>query len=132
VRPGYRASHATRAAPLYPWHDFVMDVLFLDDSDQKGLRKGMGKLLAVGGALFQEEALLPFQDRMESICSDFDLPASTEVKWSPPPGNPVRKLKAHLRRDLYSRILEAALDARAVGLVVVFDGGRMTLKGTKR
>jgi hypothetical protein len=109
-----------------------MQLLFLDDSVQKGHRGKMGKLVAAGGVLLDEAALRPLQERIDGICAQFQIPLGCEIKWSPPKGNWIREhLDEQARQDLQTRVLEAALEHEAKALVVIFDTGRTSLQGAK-
>lgn len=112
--------------------DVPLELLFLDDSVQKGHRGKMGKLVAAGGVLLDEGALRPLQERIDGICAQFHVPPTCEIKWSPPKGNWIREnLDEDARQDLQTRVLEAALEYKARALAVVFDTGRTSLQGAK-
>ena len=48
-----------------------MEVFFADDSTQSGARKGMGKVIGLGGILVEEHALRGLSDTVDAIASTF-------------------------------------------------------------
>lgn len=106
-----------------------MHVVFIDDSGQKGLREGMGYLIAVGGITLDEEQLQPLQDKLVSLVAEYGIPPECELKWSPPPANWIHSnLVGSQRQECYRKILEATKACGASVIVVVFDTGRTTLQ----
>jgi hypothetical protein len=61
-----------------------MDIFFADDSVQSGpTRKGMGKLVAVGGIYVPSENVNPLERALNQLCVDAHFPPGEEFKWSP-------------------------------------------------
>lgn len=109
-----------------------MEIFFADDSTQKGVRDGMGALVALGGVLFPESAIRPFAEAMNEITSRFSVPEGEEVKWSPKKGSWIyENLKGDDRSNCYAEILRAAAGFDVRALVIVWDTGRTTLKGER-
>ncbi len=109
-----------------------MEVFFADDSKQKGIRDGMGKIVSVGGIFLEETRLRALTDAVNEIATAFGIPEEEEIKWSPKKGSWIYKnLKGDDRQDCYTQILKAtaSLDARAI--VIAWDTGRTTLKDEK-
>ena len=55
---------------------------FVDDTKQKGLRKGMGQLLALAAVAFREDCVQQYADKVEAIYRSHGVPEGTELKWS--------------------------------------------------
>ena len=109
-----------------------MELFFADDSTQKGVRPGMGKLVGFGGALFPDSAVRPFATEVNQVAKDFGIPPDEEIKWSPKRGSWIYdNLKGDDRTDCYRRILQSASGHGARTLVIVWDTGRTTLQGDK-
>lgn len=107
-----------------------VDVLFLDDSVQNAGRPGLGKLIAVGGILVEEDQLEPLRDWVDAIAKAYRIPEGCELKWSPPPENWIHDnlVKAN-RHNCYATLLDAASKCEARAIVTVFDTGKTTLQG---
>lgn len=107
-----------------------MHIFFGDDSARKGIRGGMGTLVAFGGILIEDKALRPLSDAVDAICKRFEIPPKTELKWSPPKGNWIREnLVKERRYECYSSVLVAAREHGARVVVVAWDTGRTKLQG---
>lgn len=105
-----------------------MENFFADDSTQKGVRPGMGPLVAFGGALFPEFAVRPFGSQINEILAAFGIPADDEVKWSPKKGTWIyENLKGNDRTECYRQILHSASALGVRALVIVWDTGQTTL-----
>lgn len=109
-----------------------MELFFADDSTQKGVREGMGTLVAFGGALFPEEAVRPFATSVNAVAESFGVPPGDEIKWSPKKGSWIyENLKGNARSECYSQILRVAQSLGVQALVVVWDTGRTTLQSER-
>jgi hypothetical protein len=109
-----------------------MEIFFVDDSAQAGHRGGMGELVAGGGLLLAEESLRPLKDKVDDLCKKFGVPPGTELKWSPGKKNWLRDhLKAERRCELFGNAIAAARELGGRAIVVVWDTGRKTYKGSK-
>jgi len=107
-----------------------MEIFFADDSVQDGRRGGMGKLIAIGGLLVQEESLIVLRVKVDELCREAGIPDGTELKWSPDKDNWIHdNLKGEDRFRLYRDSIQAAREVGARVVVVVWDSGRTTLKG---
>jgi len=107
-----------------------MWLVFVDDTKQRGLRKGMGQLLALAAVAFREDAVQQYAQSVAAIYSSHGVPEGTELKWS------IRKdswfkgtAGAAVLTEIREECLEAALAAEARATAVVFDLGRTTIQG---
>lgn len=107
-----------------------MWLVFVDDTKQNGLRKGMGQLIALGATAFREDAVQKYAQRVSEIYATHGVPEGTELKWS------VRKgswFKGSAGSAVLTRVredcLDAAIEAEARATVVVFDLGRTIIQG---
>lgn len=107
-----------------------MWLVFVDDTKQKGLRKGMGQLIALGAVAFREDVVQRYAQRVSEIYAAHGVPEGTELKWSPRKGSWFKGSagSACLTR-IREQCLDAALEAEARATVVVFDLGRTTIQG---
>jgi hypothetical protein len=102
-----------------------MHLFFGDDSVRKGVREGMGMLVAFGGVLIEDDALRPFQLKVAEIRKKYGVPANEEFKWSPNRRSWIyRNLHGERRQDCYRSILVGAREVHATAFVVCFDRGR--------
>lgn len=109
-----------------------MEIFFADDSTQKGVRKGMGTVVALGGVFVDEGRLRPLTARLDAIAEEAGIPDGEEIKWSPRKGTWIyEKLHGDARTDCYRRVLEAAAEHEARAIVICWDTGRTTLKGSR-
>ncbi len=107
-----------------------MEVFFLDDSSQKGMRDGMGTVVAAGGVLIEEQALRPLSIEIDAIAQEFGLPKDEELKWSPRKGTWLHgNLHGDSRNECFRQVLAAAAKYDVRAIVVCWDTGRTTLKG---
>lgn len=106
-----------------------MHVFFADDSTTNGVRKGMGKLIAFGGLLLPEEALVAVNAVVSTELLAVGAPDGTELKWSPPPGNWIREhLYGNKRTDLYVAILKQVREQGGRVIVSIVDTGRTSIQ----
>ncbi|MEW8441825.1 MAG: DUF3800 domain-containing protein [Candidatus Thiodiazotropha taylori] len=109
-----------------------MDVFFADDSKQKGVRDGMGKIVSVGGLFLDESKLRPISDAVDEIAKAFGIPDGEEIKWSPSKESWIySNLQGEDSKECYTQILQAALSFEARAIVIAWDSGRTTLKGER-
>jgi hypothetical protein len=107
-----------------------MDVFFADDSTQNGGRKGMDKVIGLGGILVEERALRGLSDRVDAIVSEFGVPRGEELKWSPRKGSWIHgNLHGERRTECYAQVLQAASAHNVRAIVTCWDTGRTSLKG---
>jgi hypothetical protein len=105
-----------------------MDIFFADDSVQKGLRRGQGKLVGFGGIFVSDTELRGLNDDVESIARRYGVPPGVEFKWSPDRSSWIyANLVDPQRAACYTEILDAARARRARALVAVVDLGRVAL-----
>lgn len=106
-----------------------MQFFFADDSAQKSVREGMGKLLAFGGVLVHSDRLKSLSGAIDSIARAHGIPANEEIKWSPRKGSWIyENLKGDDRSSCYLAILKAALDHDCKAIVVLCDYEMRNLK----
>lgn len=111
-----------------------MDVFFADDSVQRPSRRGLGKLVAFGGIAFDETKLAPFSTAVNEILVGYGVPPDVELKWSPDPRKDRwlhDEFKDPERRSCYDDVLRAAREHGGRAIVVVWDTGRTSLKGSE-
>jgi len=107
-----------------------MDLFFADDSKQKGVREGMGVVVALGGIFVEETALRSLSDSIDEIASTHCVPKGEELKWSPRKGTWIHcNLHGDARTDCYRMTLQAAIDHGVRAIVICWDTGQTTLKG---
>jgi hypothetical protein len=107
-----------------------MEVFFADDSTQNGVRKGMGKVIGVGGILVEEGALRSLSDAVDAIAHGFGVPRGEELKWSPRPGSWIHgNLHGERRTKCYAQVLQAASAHNVRAIMTCWDTGRTSLKG---
>jgi len=104
-------------------------MVFVDDSKQRGFREGMGELLALGAAIFPEEAVKPYSDGVEALFERLHVPVGVEMKWSAPKNHWYKSAPEGVRDELQSGVLELAHGLGVLTVVVIFDTGRTSLKG---
>ena len=114
-----------------PAYTHWMRVIFLDDSVRTGRREGMGKVVAIGGIIVDEDQLRPLSEAVDAIATRYKVPSGCELKWFPPRDNWIRNnLVDKPRHDCYAEILDAAHTHGAKALVVAIDTGRASQKGS--
>lgn len=103
-----------------------MDLLVIDDSVQKKpSRRGMGRLVAVGGMHIPSASVRALEHGIENLCQRTGFPKGQEFKWSPH-----RKTWMHkeLRGETRTRFFRSALtlvgEAGATAFVVIEDATR--------
>lgn len=107
-----------------------MQLFFADDSLRKGVRGGMGGLVAFGGILIDEKNLRPLSASIDAICARYGIPPKTELKWSPGKENWIRtNLVKERRQECYREILLAARTHGAQAVVAISDLGRDKKQG---
>lgn len=107
-----------------------MWLVFVDDTKQKGLRKGMGQLLALAAVAFREDVVAAYAERVGDIYDTHGVPTSTELKWSNRKDSWFKGAAgAAALTDVREECLEAAADLGARAVAVVFDLGRTSLQG---
>jgi hypothetical protein len=106
-----------------------MEVFFADDSTQNGGRKGMDKVIGLGGILVEERALRGLSDRVDAIVNNFGVPRGEELKWSPRKGSWIHgNLHGERRTECYAQVLQAASAHNVRAIVTCWDTGRTSLK----
>jgi hypothetical protein len=107
-----------------------MWLVFVDDTKQKGLRKGMGQLLALAAVAFPEEVVAAYAERVGAIYDAHGVPASTELKWSNRKDSWFKgSAGAAVLTPVREQCLDAAAELGARAVAVVFDLGRTSLQG---
>ena len=107
-----------------------MEVFFADDSTQNGARKGMGKVIGVGGILVEERVLRGLSHSVDEIASKFGIPRGEELKWSPRRGSWIyENLHGEHRAQCYTQVLQAASAHNVRAIVACWDTGRTWRKG---
>lgn len=108
-----------------------MEFFFADDTTQKSLREGMGKILGFGGIFVPDTHLGDLEQKINDICSSYSIPQGEEVKWSPRKKSWIyENLHGDSRTECYSNILKATKCAGCRAIVVAWDSARTTLKGS--
>lgn len=110
-----------------------MWLVFVDDTKQKGLRQGMGHLLALGAVAFEERQVAPYAARVRAIYSEHDVPEhsefDTELKWSCRKDSWFKRAPGSESLTLLrEQCLEAAQACEARATAVVFDLGRTSVQ----
>lgn len=109
-----------------------LEVFFVDDSSQKGVRGGMGQVLGLGGLLVAEKHLRPLAAAVDAVAKEAGIPDGEELKWSPKRGSWIfDNLKGEARESCYRAALQAAAQCEAKAIVICWDTGRTTLKGSR-
>lgn len=103
-----------------------MHIAYVDDTKQRGRRRDMGSLVALGAAIFDEDRIQPFAQGFRALYDEFEVPHEIELKWSNPQGrnwwaeSDENKAKQTPMRE---RVLQLARDHRVRIIVVVWDEG---------
>lgn len=109
-----------------------IEIFFSDDSVQKSVRIGMGKIIAFGGVFVEPDKLKPLQSKIDEIAKSYGIPDGEELKWSPKPESWIYKnLHGERRTSCYSKVLSEAKNHDVRALVIAWDEGRTTVKGEK-
>lgn len=100
-----------------------MDLIFIDDAEQKNpSRKGMFRMLSVGGLYVPETSLRDLEKKLELLCREYNFPEGEMFKWSPG-----RELWMHdnligkNRRNFMSRAVTSGIDLGIKVIVVISD-----------
>ena len=103
-----------------------MRIAYVDDTKQRGRRRDMGQLVALGAAIFDEEQIQPFAQAFRALYDEFEVPYEIELKWSNPQGrnwwaeSDENKSKQTPMRE---RMLQLAQQHDVKVVVVVWDEG---------
>lgn len=100
------------------------DFIFADDSRQtRPSRKGVGKLVALGGIHVTAENVGPLEDELQRCCTEIGFPRDEQFKWSP--GKKEKFQKGHLdpegRVKFFERVVTLAHDYSTTATVVIED-----------
>lgn len=101
-----------------------MRIAYVDDTKQRGRRRDMGQLVALGAAIFDEEQIQPFAQAFRALYDEFEVPHDVELKWSNPQGrnwwaeSDENKAKQTPMRE---RVLQLAQDHGVHVIVVIWD-----------
>lgn len=106
-----------------------MQLFFADDSAQRSVRDGMGKLLAFGGVLVDSARLRSLSSAIDDVANAYGIPTGEEIKWSPRKGSWIySNLQGDARSSCYGEILRAAIDHDCKAIVVLCDYEMRNLK----
>jgi len=110
-----------------------MRIAYVDDTKQRGRRRDMGQLVALGAAIFSEVQIQPFAQGFRDLFDEFEVPHEIELKWSNPQGhNWWAESEAHKAKQtpMRQRVLQLA-QAHDVRVVVVIwdEGGGVSTAG---
>lgn len=102
-----------------------MHIAYVDDSAQRGRRRGQGKLVGLGAAVLAESRIKSFADDFYSCFSQFEVPHEVELKWSPDSKNDWFRAngKTNILQPLREAILDAAIANDVTALVSAWDNG---------
>lgn len=109
-----------------------MRIAYVDDTKQQGKRVGMGKLVALGAAIFEEEHVQPFAEGFREIHERLGIPHDVELKWAYPQDRSWFRDTGneHLRTPHREAVLDLALQHEVKAVVVVWDlGGGVATAG---
>jgi uncharacterized protein DUF3800 len=108
-----------------------MDVFFADDSSQtKPSRRGMGRLLAVGGLYVPGDEVRYLEDAINETCEKYGVPDGEEFKWSPRRNSWMySNLKGSSRTDFFREILGHCAGVAAEVSAVIVDRDLPTAAG---
>lgn len=59
-----------------------MHIAYIDDTKQRGRRRDMGELVALGAAIFNQDQIQPFAQAFRTLYDEFEVPYEVELKWS--------------------------------------------------
>lgn len=108
-----------------------MELVFVDDTKQKGLRKGMGQLTALAAVAFPEAGIAAYAESVAATYATHGVPPDSELKWSTPKGSWFKTSEgAAALTPVREECITAAIDVGARAVVVVFDLGRTSLQGS--
>lgn len=112
-----------------------LDIFFIDDSIQNNpTRRGMGRLVGVGGLQVPGDNVRDLEAGIQSLCSATGFPEgpSGEFKWSP--GRELwmwANLRLQARTDFILEALRLASEAGAIVMVVIEDATRGRATGAQ-
>jgi hypothetical protein len=101
-----------------------MRIVFLDDSGQADPpRPGLGRLQALGAAIFPEGAVAGYTRAMAAIKDDLGIPPEEEIKWNPDrTKSPVfASSDGNLVAEVRRRMLKEAIMRHVRTVVVIVD-----------
>lgn len=100
-----------------------MIVCFADDARRRSpSRPGMGPLVALGGFLLADDAMMGLEGDMNALCAEYGFPPGQPFRWSPGRDLWMREaLVGERRQEFWFRLLALATAAGAKALVVVAD-----------
>lgn len=105
-----------------------MRIFFGDDSSVEGRREEMGRLVAFGGIYFEEAELGRVDADIRDVLEGLGAPEGTEIKWSLPPDNWLRRnLSDEERQGLYPTLMKICQDHGGKAIVAVIDMGEVNL-----
>ncbi|WP_419656552.1 hypothetical protein Dvar_56460 [Desulfosarcina variabilis str. Montpellier] len=107
-----------------------MEIFFADDTVQKSIREGMGKVIGFGGLFITPQNIRPLTAEINQIATRYNIPDGEEIKWSPDRKSYIyRYLHGSDRTNCYSEILNATKKYDIKSLVIAWDTGRTSLQG---
>ncbi|WP_125609723.1 DUF3800 domain-containing protein [Specibacter cremeus] len=112
-----------------------MHIAYVDDTKQKGLRVGMGELVALAAVIFPEDQVKPFADAFYACYDEFEVPHDVELKWSYAQNkNWFRETNSTDKQTpLREAVLQAACEHDAQAIVVAWDlAGGVATAGRER
>jgi hypothetical protein len=106
-----------------------MRFVFVDDSDRSRPdelpRAGIGPLLAYGGVVVDQEALLAYSSELEQLRRQLGIPPESELKWNPS-DDPFLRGQWTLIRRVREEMLHLAIGLNIRSIVVIWDRGRVS------
>ncbi|WP_285479433.1 DUF3800 domain-containing protein [Amycolatopsis sp. NBRC 101858] len=98
-----------------------------DDSEQLNpSRPGLGHLIGLGAVLFPEDTVALYSNRIKAAREELKVPPTAEIKWSPKGGSWFKTDEGRaIRAELQRRMIDAAVEAGARSVSVVWDRGRV-------
>lgn len=108
-----------------------MQLVFVDDTKQKGKRGDLGTLISLGGVAFKVEQVKPFAEAFWAIYEEHGVPRDAELKWSPDGKKSwwTQPESRHLQTPVREEVLRAAHAHEALAFIVTWD---MTAAGFQR
>jgi hypothetical protein len=104
-----------------------MWLVLCDDSEQLNpSRAGLGHLVGLGAVLFPEETVALYSTRIKAAREELGVPPTAEIKWSPKSGSWFKTADGRpVRAELQRRMIDAAVEAGARSISVVWARGRL-------
>ncbi|WP_284740518.1 DUF3800 domain-containing protein [Amycolatopsis sp. RTGN1] len=104
-----------------------MWLVLCDDSEQLNpSRAGLGHLVGLGAVLFPEETVALYSTRIKAARAELGVPPIAEIKWSPKSGSWFKTAEGRpVRAELQRRMIDAAVEAGARSISVVWARGRL-------